>query len=65
MGRLTGTNADTNRTTLEGYDNDKLSRAYNDGLKSINVIVTNLVFDDRAPKPNAHDYSMTLVEYNQ
>ena len=67
VGRLSGINYDTDRTTLQGYHDDSRIRRYNDGIRDIDVIIIpgSLVFDDRAPARSIYDYSMTLVEYNQ
>lgn len=65
-GRFVGTNKDTDRATLEGYDDGELRR-YNDGHINIDMIILpgTLVIEDTAPPKDMYEYSMTLVEYNQ
>ena len=67
VGRLSGTDYDTDRTTLQGYHDDSKPRRYTDGVRTIDVIImpSSLVFNDIAPAKAVYDYSMVLVEYNQ
>lgn len=59
---ITGASADTNAATLEGYyDGSEL--AYDNGIDSFNIIITNL--KKTIQRYDYYEYDLTVEEVNQ
>ena len=64
-GLLQGTNKDSDKSTLIGYEDDV--RRYEDGVDNGDYIIApgSLVFNDTGKQKTIFSYSMTLIEWNQ
>ena len=64
-GFLFGTNADTNRATLEGYRDSDSTQTYSDGEDTFTVVVEDVNIPKEGMKPVHYAFSITLLVYNQ
>lgn len=60
-GRFVDTSRNTDRTTLEGY-NDNNVYALVDGIHDGDYFITNLQFDDSGNKPTSHTFRMSIIQ---